>query len=95
MKTKILLLIVTLMTTLYCFSQGEHGKIIHVPDDYPTIQKAINAANSNDLVLVAEGTYNEKIRFYGKPITVASMFIIDGLSKKLSGTGLTFPANGP
>lgn len=32
---------------------------ITVPDDFPTIQKAVNAANPNDTVYVRAGTYNE------------------------------------
>jgi parallel beta-helix repeat protein len=34
---------------------------ITVPDDFPTIQKAVNAANPNDTVYVRTGTYNENI----------------------------------
>jgi hypothetical protein len=50
--------------------------IIHVPADYTTIQVAINAANSGDIVLVSDGTYtgqdNRDIDFLGKAITVQS-----------------------
>lgn len=52
--------------------------VIHVPDDYETIQAAIDAAEDGDTVLVAPGEYVENIEFDGKEITVASLFIIDG-----------------
>ena len=42
----------------------------HVPGEYPTIQKAIDAAQDGDIVLVQRGTYNESLRFRGKAITV-------------------------
>ena len=51
---------------------------IHVPQDQPTVQAAINAASNGDTVLVADGTYHESINFLGKAITVKS---VDGASK--------------
>jgi hypothetical protein len=41
-----------------------------VPEEYPTIQIAINAARNGDRVLVGPGTYYESINFRGKNITV-------------------------
>ncbi|RJP16034.1 MAG: hypothetical protein C4520_18620 [Candidatus Abyssobacteria bacterium SURF_5] len=47
-----------------------------VPDDYPTIQEAINASANGDVVIVRDGIYtgpgNTNVRFYGKQITVRS-----------------------
>ena len=36
-----------------------YGAIIHVPDDYSTIQEAHDAASDGDTVLVAPGTYRD------------------------------------
>jgi hypothetical protein len=52
------------------------AQIHHVPDDYSTIQAAINAAERGDTVLVGQGTYYENINFRGKGITVASSYLV-------------------
>jgi len=49
-----------------------------VPQEYPTIQAAIDSSSHGDTVLVSDGTYVENIRFRGKAIVVASLYITDG-----------------
>lgn len=34
---------------------------IHVPDDYVTIQEAVNAASAGDVIFIGSGTYNENV----------------------------------
>jgi len=50
------LLIVTGMTTMVHPSRAAN---IRVPQDYPTIQSAVNSANAADTIFVSAGTYNE------------------------------------
>jgi hypothetical protein len=54
----------------------EVEEYIHVPEHYPTIQTAINAAQEGYTVIVADGVYtgdgNRDIDFLGKAITVRS-----------------------
>ena len=69
-----------------------------VPQDFATIQAAINASANGDTVLVSSGTYTENINFKGKAITLQSVSgadttIIDGGQL---GTVVTFnTAEGP
>jgi hypothetical protein len=48
-----------------------------VPQDFATIQAAINSCADGDTVLVSEGTYTENIRYCGKAIVVASLYLVD------------------
>ena len=48
--------------------------ILNVPDDYATIQTAIDAAADGNVVLVQPGIYRENINFNGKNITVTSLY---------------------
>ncbi len=66
--------------------------IIRVPADYPTIQMAIDAAKSNDSIVVSPGRYIENINYKGKNIKVRSAegfsnTVIDGDGK---GSTVTF-----
>lgn len=59
------------------------GAIVYVPDNYSTIQGAIDAVQNGDTIIVRSGMYVENIDFKGKAVTVQSKVrngstIIDG-----------------
>ncbi len=62
---------------LFFFMGMTQATTWRVPQNFNTIQEAINASTDGDMVLVAEGTYYENINFMGKKITVASLFYQD------------------
>jgi VCBS repeat-containing protein len=51
---------------------------IHVPADQPTLQAAVDAAASGDLVLFAPGTYEGGAYVTGKSLTFASWYLTTG-----------------
>jgi hypothetical protein len=58
-------------------------RTIHVPEDAPSVQQAIDQATDGDTVSIDPGTYHENIEFRGKAITVkgavaANATILDG-----------------
>jgi predicted GH43/DUF377 family glycosyl hydrolase len=69
--------------------------IIYVPNQYATIQEAIDASSDGDIILVDEGTYFENINYKGKAITVASLYFLDGDTSHISATVIdgSNPAN--
>jgi len=66
------------------------GSVIHipvtryVPDEYPTIQGAIDISLSGDTIMVHPGIYNEALNFKGKNIIVMSS---DGPNETVITTG--------
>ncbi len=69
MKTFYITIVIFVCSTLI------NSTTIRVPQDYPEIQQAINAASDGDTVLVSPGTYTENINFLGKGIVLTSNFI--------------------
>ena len=45
-----------------CFITYLEAATLVVPTEYATIQAAINSAQSNDIVQINPGTYNEKVK---------------------------------
>jgi hypothetical protein len=66
-----------ILVILFCFSAFSSGRIIRVPQDYASIQLAINASVNGDTVLVDEGTYVVNL-VLTKKIVLTSRFLIDG-----------------
>jgi hypothetical protein len=63
----VFLLVIFSLSSLIC-----KAAVITVPDNYSTIQAAIDAAIDHDEVVVSPGTYNEHINFSGKNIMLRS-----------------------
>ena len=58
--------------TLTVLNHPDLPRVIYVPDDYVTIQGAINASEDGDTVRVRAGIYYEGIRLIGKSIWIES-----------------------
>ena len=71
MKLTVYLLSLMLICPVMVF-----GAVIHVPADQATIQAAVNAAETGDTVILADGTYsgdgNREIAITRKEITITS-----------------------
>jgi hypothetical protein len=67
----------------------QFAHVIHVPADQPTIQAAVNAAQLNDLILVAPGVYHEAVRVCTADLTIRgenrNTTILDGQAKLNNG----------
>ncbi len=72
------------------------GLTRRVPQDYPTIQNAVDAANPGDLILIDRGVYNETVFVTTPSLTLRGVdrndTILDGHFEV--GTGIMVGANG-
>jgi len=67
-------------------ADGAHGsasgRVLLVPDEHPTIQAAVDAAEPGDLVLIAPGTYREAVRVATERIVLRGLerdgVVLDG-----------------
>lgn len=63
-------MIVLGMLTLALSIHQTEAKTIIVPDNYDTIQQAVDAAISGDIIEVRAGTYAENVIISGKSISL-------------------------
>jgi parallel beta-helix repeat protein len=88
-----MLLCILAMTLIFPYAIA-FGATIHVPSDQPTIQAGIDVASDRDTVLVSPGTYVENIKFWGKRITVGSLFFTTKDTSYIPQTIIDGNANG-
>ena len=86
----------------FCFSTLMNAQYIQIPLDYPSIQEGIDHAMPGDTIIVAPGTYYERINFNGKDIVLGSQYLLNGnedfieqtiLDGNLQGAVVTFSNN--
>ena len=77
------------------------GQVLRVPDDYPTIQAAINAAAEGDVVHVRAGLYNENVvvstsgvRLHGDAGAVIDGAGLTGVGIFIRGASAAAPVSG-
>jgi plastocyanin len=69
------------------------GRTVRVPEDLPTIQSAVDAAEPGDLVLVGEGTYQEQVNVTTEQLVIRGVdrdaVVVDGQFEREMGIMVT------
>ncbi|MEE1825313.1 right-handed parallel beta-helix repeat-containing protein [Streptomyces sp. BE20] len=73
------------------------GTVVRVPEDFPTVQKAVDVAREGDTVLIGPGTYRESVRVPKRNVVVRgtdrSAVVLDGGLKLANGITVTGPGS--
>ncbi|HMT25673.1 MAG TPA: hypothetical protein PKA24_05055 [Microthrixaceae bacterium] len=69
--------------------RSETPRTLRVPDDHPTVQSAVDAAEPGDLILLAPGTYSEAVTVEVPRVTIRGLdrntVILDGGDERENG----------
>ncbi|MEU8513915.1 right-handed parallel beta-helix repeat-containing protein [Kitasatospora sp. NPDC048722] len=78
---------------------AEHrpGNVLRVPQDFPTVQKAVDVARDGETVLVSPGVYRESVRVTKARLTLRGTdrngVVLDGGLKLVNGVTVTGPGS--
>ena len=64
-------------TIVFLFFHIAFSETLYVPDDFNSIQGAIDASENSDTILVDPGIYFENINFNGKSIVLSSKYLLN------------------
>ncbi|HEY7864988.1 MAG TPA: right-handed parallel beta-helix repeat-containing protein, partial [Psychromonas sp.] len=64
----------------------DEGERLNVPEQYPTIQEAVDVAKAGDVIIIAPGTYTGGIKISSSGITMASRFILSNNASDVKNT---------
>ena len=92
-KINALLLIAAFLTAIVFFNL--HAEILNVPDEYDSIQDAIDDSDNGDTVLVQPGLYEENIDFDRHNIVVGSLYLTTENEAYIDSTIIDGQGNGP
>ena len=81
--------VITVFLFILIATASAHAETLNVPEDYPTIQEAVDAAQAGDTVHVAAGEYRESI-IIEKPLDKAEALCV-AQRKVMKTTGCTHP----
>lgn len=79
-------LIILLFSSATPEARGQEPPTILVPQDYPTIQGAIDAAPGGGTILVSPGVYQENLRITGKAVRLVSSYVQSGDPASITAT---------
>ena len=68
------IIIVLLAFFLFSCVDPKINKTYHIPEDYSTIQEAVDIAIDGDKIIVDPGIYIENLDFFGKTIKLKSTY---------------------
>ena len=72
-----------------CGSGSSQSEVLLVPEEYPTIQAAVDKARAGDLVLVSPGVYEESVKVDQEQIVIRGLdrneVVIDGGDELING----------
>ncbi len=73
------------------------GSVVRVPEDFPTVQRAVDVARDGDTVLIGPGTYRESVHIARSNLvlrgTDRSAVVLDGGLKLANGITVTGPGS--
>lgn len=79
-------------TATVSLASASHATDRLVPQQYPTIQAAVNASVNGDRVLISPGFYRESVKFLGKSVMLEGLSPESARETIVSGFGVVGPA---